>query len=59
MHPKKVKEDLAAEIVDRFHGVGAGALTKAEFEKVLPKKIYQLIYLNLFLKVRFGFVKLC
>jgi TonB-dependent SusC/RagA subfamily outer membrane receptor len=38
MHPKKVKEDLAAEIVDRFHGVGAGALAKAEFEKVFAKK---------------------
>lgn len=38
MHPKKVKENLAAEIVDRFHGVGAGALAKAEFEKVFAKK---------------------
>ncbi len=38
MHPKKVKEDLAAEIVDRFHGVGAGAEAKAEFEKVFAKK---------------------
>ena len=38
MHPKKVKEDLAAEIVDRFHGVGAGALAKDEFEKVFAKK---------------------
>src|SRR5574344_541549 len=38
MHPKKVKENLASEIVDRFHGVGAGALAKAEFEKVFAKK---------------------
>ena len=38
LHPKKVKEDLAAEIVDRFHGVGAGAEAKAEFEKVFAKK---------------------
>ena len=38
MHPKKVKEDLASEIVDRFHGVGAGAEAKAEFEKVFAKK---------------------
>ena len=38
MHPKKVKEDLAAEIVDRFHGVGAGAEAKSEFEKVFAKK---------------------
>ena len=38
LHPKKVKEDLAAEIVDRFHGIGAGAEAKAEFEKVFAKK---------------------
>ena len=38
IHPKKVKEDLAAEIVDRFHGVGAGAEAKSEFEKVFAKK---------------------
>ena len=38
LHPKKIKEELAAEIVDRFHGVGAGALAKAEFEKVFAKK---------------------
>jgi tyrosyl-tRNA synthetase len=38
MHPKKVKEDLASEIVDRFHGIGAGAEAKAEFEKVFAKK---------------------
>ena len=38
LHPKKVKEDLAAEIVDRFHGVGAGAEAKSEFEKVFAKK---------------------
>ena len=38
MHPKKVKEDLASEIVDRFHGIGAGAEAKSKFEKVFPKK---------------------
>ena len=38
LHPKKVKEDLAAEIVDRFHGVGAGTEAKSEFEKVFAKK---------------------
>ena len=38
MHPKKVKEDLAAEIVDRFHGVGSGIDAKLEFEKVFAKK---------------------
>ena len=38
MHPKKVKEDLASEIVDRFHGVGSGVDAKLEFEKVFAKK---------------------
>lgn len=38
MHPKKVKEDLASEIVDRFHGVGAGVDAKLEFERVFAKK---------------------
>ncbi len=34
LHPKKVKEDLAIEIVDRFHGNGAGNSAKAEFDRV-------------------------
>ena len=38
LHPKKVKEDLACEIVDRFHGQGSGNLAKQEFEKVFAKK---------------------
>lgn len=38
MHPKKVKEDLASEIVDRFHGVGSGVDAKLEFERVFAKK---------------------
>ncbi len=38
LHPKKVKEALAMEIVDRFHGQGAGEKAKAEFEKVFAKK---------------------
>lgn len=38
LHPKKVKEDLAAEIVDRYHGTGAGIKAKEEFEKVFSKK---------------------
>lgn len=38
LHPKKVKEDLAAEIVDRYHGTGAGIKAKEEFEKVFAKK---------------------
>ncbi|WP_026803428.1 tyrosine--tRNA ligase [Aliarcobacter lanthieri] len=38
LHPKKVKENLATELVDRFHGIGAGDLAKQEFEKVFAKK---------------------
>jgi len=34
LHPKKVKEDLAIEIVDRFHGKGAGIKAKEEFDRV-------------------------
>ncbi len=37
-HPKKVKEALAMELVNRFHGEGSGELAKAEFEKVFAKK---------------------
>jgi len=38
LHPKKVKESLALELVDRFHKVGAGALAQKEFEKIFAKK---------------------
>lgn len=38
LHPKKVKESLAMEIVDRFHGIGEGEKAKEEFEKVFAKK---------------------
>lgn len=38
LHPKKVKEELAAEIVDRFHGAGSGVEAKLEFERVFAKK---------------------
>ncbi|NVJ53345.1 MAG: tyrosine--tRNA ligase [Campylobacteraceae bacterium] len=38
LHPKKVKENLAMEIVDRYHGTGAGERAKQEFEKVFAKK---------------------
>ena len=38
LHPKKVKENLAAEIVNRFHGKGKGEEAKLEFEKVFAKK---------------------
>ncbi len=38
LHPKKIKEELAMEIVERFHGNGSGENAKAEFEKVFAKK---------------------
>ena len=38
LHPKKVKESLAIEIVERFHGNGAGITAKEEFERVFAKK---------------------
>ena len=38
LHPKKVKESLAMEIVERFHGNGAGEKAKEEFERVFAKK---------------------
>jgi tyrosyl-tRNA synthetase len=38
LHPKKVKEALAMEIVDRFHGEGEGQKAKEEFEKVFAQK---------------------
>jgi len=38
LHPKKVKEELAMEIVDRFHGIGEGIKAKDEFEKIFAKK---------------------
>ena len=38
LHPKKVKETLAMEIVERFHGQGMGEQAKAEFERVFAKK---------------------
>ena len=34
IHPKKVKEDLAIEIINRFHGDGSGEKAKEEFDKV-------------------------
>jgi tyrosyl-tRNA synthetase len=37
LHPKKVKEDLAIEIADRFHGAGAGKAAKEEFDRVHKK----------------------
>ncbi|RXJ88812.1 tyrosine--tRNA ligase [Arcobacter sp. CECT 8983] len=38
LHPKKVKESLAMEIVERYHGTGSGEKAKEEFEKVFAKK---------------------
>jgi len=37
LHPKKVKEELAMEIVDRFHGKGEGLKAKEEFDRVHKK----------------------
>jgi tyrosyl-tRNA synthetase len=38
LHPKKVKDMLAMEIVDRFHGNGAGGIALDEFTKIFAKK---------------------
>ena len=38
LHPKKVKDMLAMEIVDRFHGNGAGGVARDEFTKIFAKK---------------------
>lgn len=38
LHPKKVKDALAIEICDRFHGVGAGEIAQNEFEKIFKNK---------------------
>jgi len=38
LHPKDVKDSLAMEIVDRFHGIGKGEEAKAEFKRVFAKK---------------------
>jgi tyrosyl-tRNA synthetase len=38
VHPKRAKEMLAEEIVERFHGEGEGAKAKAEFDKIFKQK---------------------
>jgi tyrosyl-tRNA synthetase len=38
LHPKKIKESLAMEIVERFHGKGTGEIAKEEFARVFSKK---------------------
>lgn len=38
LHPKIVKEDLASEICDRFHGFGVGERAKEEFTKIFKNK---------------------
>ncbi|MEA3554900.1 MAG: tyrosine--tRNA ligase [Campylobacterota bacterium] len=38
LHPKKIKDMLAMEIVDRFHGDGAGGIARDEFTKIFAKK---------------------
>ncbi|MCK5294123.1 MAG: tyrosine--tRNA ligase, partial [Arcobacteraceae bacterium] len=38
LHPKKIKDMLAMEIVDRFHGDGTGGIARDEFTKIFAKK---------------------
>jgi tyrosyl-tRNA synthetase len=38
IHPKKAKEDLAFEIVERYHGREAAEKAKEEFERVFKQK---------------------
>ncbi len=38
LHPKKAKENLAMEIVDRYHGSGSGEKAANEFAKIFAKK---------------------
>jgi len=38
LHPKKIKDMLAMEIVDRFHGNGTGGIARDEFTKIFAKK---------------------
>jgi tyrosyl-tRNA synthetase len=37
-HPKKAKEDLAIEIVERYHGINQAIKAKEEFEHVFKDK---------------------
>ena len=37
-HPKKVKEDIALELVERYHGPEAASAAKAHFEQVFARK---------------------
>lgn len=38
IHPKSAKDELAVEIVDRFHGFGEGIKAKDEFSKIFANK---------------------
>jgi tyrosyl-tRNA synthetase len=38
IHPKHVKDDLAIELVDRYHGNGAGQTACEEFKKIFAHK---------------------
>ena len=38
LHPKDVKDSLAIEIVDRFHGIGIGLKAQEEFKKIFAQK---------------------
>ena len=38
LHPKKVKDMLAIEIVDRFNGIGSGQVASEKFTEIFSKK---------------------
>ena len=38
IHPKKIKENLAIEIIDRFHDKNSGIKAQKEFEKIFTNK---------------------
>jgi tyrosyl-tRNA synthetase len=38
LHPMEAKKQIAAELADRFCGVGEGVKARAEFEKIFSKK---------------------
>lgn len=51
LHPKAIKDALAIEIVDRFHGNGAGQSAKDEFDRIfknkdIPTQIAEFIFEN-------------
>ena len=38
IHPKHVKDNLAIELVDRYHGEGTGRIAQEEFKKIFAQK---------------------